>query len=216
MKLIAELNENVELIVEETKDGKKNHYITGPFMQSEVKNRNNRMYPKSILQNEANRYIKEYVEKDRALGELGHPSGPTINLERVSHKIVSLKEEGNDFVGRAKILDTPQGQIVKNLIDEGVKLGVSSRGMGSLKEVSGGVQVVQDDYHLATAADIVADPSAPNAFVDGIMEGKEFVFVNGILTERQTEIYRSHIDNAGIKERENAVLEVMTDFFSKL
>ena len=184
MKLISEHVEGIELIVEE-KNGKKSHYIKGPFMQAEVTNRNKRMYPKSILANEAKRYNDEYITKKRAFGELGHPSGPTINLERVSHMIVSLEESGNDFIGKAKIMDTPYGQIVKNLIDEGANLGVSSRGMGSLKESRDGIQVVQDDYKLATAADIVADPSAPNAFVQGILENREWVYVDGVLREQQ-------------------------------
>jgi len=215
MRLISEHVGTVELIVEE-KNGEKHHYIRGPFMQAEVKNRNNRMYPKAILANEAKRYNEEYVTKKRAFGELGHPSGPTINLERVSHMIVSLDESGNDWIGKAKIMDTPYGQIVKNLIDEGANLGVSSRGMGSLKEEKGGVQVVQDDYKLATAADIVADPSAPNAFVQGIMEGKDWVYVDGVLTEREIGHYREHVDSAGWRDKEQAMLDVFSDFFSKL
>ncbi|MEC9106366.1 MAG: primosomal protein, partial [Candidatus Neomarinimicrobiota bacterium] len=172
MKLITEINEDLEYIVEGTGDSK-SMYINGVFMMSETKNRNGRIYSKPILFNEVNRYRTEYVDKNRAFGELGHPEGPTINLERVSHMIKELKEDGNNIVGKAKIMDTPYGNIVKNLINEGAKLGVSSRGMGSLEE-KGGANYVKDDFYLATAADIVADPSAPDAFVDGIMEGKEW------------------------------------------
>lgn len=215
MKLISEMSDSCELIVEE-KNGKKSHYIKGPFLQAEIKNRNGRMYPKAILAKEARRYNEEYIAKKRAFGELGHPTGPTINLERVSHMIVSLEESGNDFIGKAKILDTPYGRIVKNLIDEGANLGVSSRGMGSLKEMKDGVQVVQDDYRLATAADIVADPSAPNAFVQGIFEGREWVYVDGILTERDIAGYKTHIDGANQRDKEEAMLNVFNTFLSKL
>ena len=183
MKLITEINEDIECIVEE-KNGKKSMHINGVFMMGETKNRNGRVYPHDILMNEVKRYNTEYVDKNRAFGELGHPEGPTINLERVSHMIKELKPDGNNIIGKAKIMDTPYGNIVKNLIDEGAKLGVSSRGMGSLEE-RGGTNYVKDDFYLATAADIVADPSAPNAFVEGIMEGKEWVWNNGALVEEE-------------------------------
>ena len=177
MKLITEQIQEVNYLTEKKEDGGKAYYIEGPFLQTEVANRNGRVYRKETMRREVNRYIKEFVETKRAFGELGHPDGPGINLDRVSHMIIGLKEEGNDFIGRAKIMtETPMGRIVKNLIDEGAQLGVSSRGMGSLKQTSEGVNEVQDDFYLATAADIVADPSAPDAFVRGIMEGKEFWF----------------------------------------
>lgn len=177
MKLITEHVETVQYLLEDGKEGKKNYFIEGIFLQSEMKNRNGRVYPKAILQRECTRYMKEYVETKRAFGELGHPDSPSINLDRVSHMIVGLKEDGNNFIGKAKILDTPFGKIVKNLMDEGATLGVSSRGMGSLKTIrEGSVQQVQDDYYLATAADIVADPSAPEAFVRGVMESREWVY----------------------------------------
>jgi len=185
MKLITEEISNAEYIVEET-NGKKNYAIKGVFMQSDVKNRNGRIYPKEILQKEVARYNREFIQKNRAFGELGHPDGPTVNLERVSHMIKALTPEGSNFIGEARILDTPYGKIVKSLIDEGAKLGVSSRGMGTLANV-GGANVVKDDFYLATAADIVADPSAPDAFVEGIMEGKEWVWNNGILKEQEVE-----------------------------
>ena len=176
MKLITEINETVNYIFEEDeKTGKKNYFIEGVFMQGDLKNRNGRMYPGAILAKEATRYNKEYIQKNKAYGELGHPQGPTINLERVSHMIKELKPDGTNFIGRAKVLDTPYGNIVKNLIDEGAQLGVSSRGMGTLRERNG-MQEVQSDFMLSTAADIVADPSAPNAFVNGVMEGTEWVY----------------------------------------
>jgi len=184
MRLICEHLEDVEFICEDSKTGK-NYYIEGIFMQANVKNRNGRIYPKHILTKEAKRYEQNYIKQNRAFGELGHPEGPTVNLERVSHMITELKEDGNDFRGRAKILDTPYGKIVKNLIDEGARLGVSSRGMGSLKPMGRNCSQVQDDFYLATAADIVADPSAPADFVNGIMEGKEWIWDNGILGEHQ-------------------------------
>lgn len=185
MKLILEEIEKVEVIVENT-GGKKNHYITGVFLQGDIKNRNGRIYESRILNKEVERYIKEAVKTNRAMGELGHPSGPTINLDRVSHKIVSLVNEGSNWIGKAKILDTPMGRIAKNLLDEGVKLGVSSRGMGSLS-FRDGTNYVNEDFMLATAADIVADPSAPDAFVNGIMESKEWVFDGGLL--REVDVY---------------------------
>ena len=184
MKLISEHIEDVEYITEEKDNGEKTYKIKGVFMQSEVKNRNGRVYPFPVLQKEVNRYNKDYVNENRAFGELGHPDGPTVNLERASHMITSLKPEGKNFVGEAKILKTPMGKIVENLMDAGGKLGVSSRGMGSLEQKNG-ANYVKNDFYLATAADIVADPSAPNAFVQGIMEGKEWVWDNGALVEEE-------------------------------
>ena len=182
VKLISEAVEEVEYITEEKENGGKNYKIRGIFMQADIKNRNGRLYPMEVLDEEVKKYNKNFIKQNRAFGELGHPDGPTVNLERVSHMITSLKPDGKNFIGEAKIMDTPMGKIVKNLMDEGAKLGVSSRGMGSLKQ-RGGANVVSDDFYLATAADIVADPSAPNAFVEGIMEGKEWVWNNGALVE---------------------------------
>jgi hypothetical protein len=182
MKLIREEIESVDFIVEE-KNGKKNMYIEGVFLQGDIKNRNGRMYPMECLRREVMRYNENHVQSGRALGELGHPDGPTVNLDRVSHKIVSLKENGTNFIGKAKILSTPMGKIAESLISEGVKLGVSSRGIGSLKQTREGVNIVGDDFMLSTAADIVADPSAPDAFVEGIMEGKEWIWDGGVLRE---------------------------------
>ena len=182
VKLIAEAVEEVEYITEEKEGGGKNYKIRGIFMQADIKNRNGRIYPMEVLDEEVRKYNKNFIEQKRAFGELGHPDGPTVNLERVSHMITSLKPDGKNFIGEAKIMDTPMGKIVKNLMDEGAKLGVSSRGMGSLRQ-KGGANVVSDDFYLATAADIVADPSAPNAFVEGIMEGKEWVWNHGSLVE---------------------------------
>ena len=182
VKLISEAVEEVEYITEEKDDGGKNYKIRGIFMQADIKNRNGRVYPMEVLDEEVKKYNKNFIQQNRAFGELGHPDGPTVNLERVSHMITSLKPDGKNFIGEAKIMDTPMGKIVKNLMDEGAKLGVSSRGMGSLRQ-KGGANVVSDDFYLATAADIVADPSAPNAFVEGIMEGKEWVWNNGALVE---------------------------------
>jgi hypothetical protein len=182
VKLISEAVEEVEYITEEKEDGGKNYKIRGIFMQADIKNRNGRVYPMEVLDEEVRKYNKNFIQQNRAFGELGHPDGPTVNLERVSHMITSLKPDGKNFIGEAKIMDTPMGKIVKNLMDEGAKLGVSSRGMGSLRQ-KGGANVVSDDFYLATAADIVADPSAPNAFVEGIMEGKEWVWNNGTLVE---------------------------------
>ena len=202
MKLIAEEITQVDFLCEEN-EGKKNYFIEGVFLQAEVENRNNRKYMLPTLQREVAKYSENYIQKGRALGELGHPDGPSINLDRVSHKIMSLKEDGNNFVGKAKILDTPMGNITKNLLDEGVRLGVSSRGMGSLIKKEG-CSVVADDFMLATAADIVADPSAPDAFVDGIMEGKEWVWDNGILKESAIAQIKTEIDQAtliNIQER---------------
>jgi hypothetical protein len=215
MKLITEINEQINIITEETETGKKNFYIEGPFMQAERENRNHRVYPMHVLQKEANRYIAEYVNKNRAYGELGHPEGPTINLERVSHMIKELRQEGNDFIGKAKIMDTPYGNIVKNLMMEGATLGVSTRGMGTLEEKNG-VKYVKDDFYLATAADIVADPSAPDAFVRGIMEGKEWVWENGIIKEVQIAQYKDTIKKSSKRDLEENMLRTFNDFLSKL
>ena len=214
MKLITETIENVEVITE-GKGADKKLYIEGVFLQSEIKNRNGRMYPFSVLEKEVNRYNEEYVKTSRALGELGHPDGPTVNLDRVSHRITSLRAEGNNFIGKAQILSTPNGNIAKALLDEGVKLGVSSRGMGSIdkREDCG---VVMDDFMLATAADIVADPSAPDAFVNGIMEGKEWAWDNGILKETKVAKYQRYMDNATRKNLEERTLTVFNDFLSGL
>ena len=194
MRLIAEQITKAEFILEE-KEGRKNYFIEGVFLQAELKNKNGRVYPFKTLQREVAKYDENFITKGRALGELGHPEGPSINLDRVSHKIESLKEDGNNFVGRAKILDTPNGKIAKSLLDEGVSLGVSSRGMGSLRKEDG-ANIVEDDFMLATAADIVADPSAPDAYVDGIMEGKEWVWNNGILKESVVAQQKQEIDQA--------------------
>ena len=216
MKLICELQESVEYELIEEGDGKpKKYYIEGIFMQSEKKNKNGRIYPMPVLEKEVNRYVKEYVKPKRAFGELGHPDGPTVNLDRASHMIQSLKKEGKDFVGRAKILDTPNGKIVKCLIDEGARVGVSSRGMGTLKPESK-AQVVQDDFYLATAADIVADPSAPNAFVEGIMEGREWIWDNGLLREQEIEQARENILRATSRELEEVKLNEFKNLLSKL
>tara|TARA_B100001250_G_scaffold142517_1_gene121952 strand:+ start:896 stop:1543 length:648 start_codon:yes stop_codon:yes gene_type:complete len=209
MRLIAEEITQVEFLSEE-KDGKRSHFIEGVFLQAEIQNKNGRKYPLSTLQREVAKYTENHIQKGRALGELGHPDGPSLNLDRVSHKIESLKEDGNNFIGRAKILDTPMGKIAKSLLDEGVRLGVSSRGMGSLKNESKGCSVVQDDFMLATAADIVADPSAPDAFVDGIMEGKEWVWDNGILKESCVAQFKQEIDAAtliNLQERKISAFE---------
>tara|TARA_Y100000992_G_scaffold205934_1_gene140802 strand:+ start:2134 stop:2784 length:651 start_codon:yes stop_codon:yes gene_type:complete len=194
MKLIREEIESVEFITEE-KNGKKSLYIEGIFLQGNIKNRNGRMYPMETLQKEVNRYNEAHVQSGRALGELGHPDGPTVNLDRVSHKITSLRESGSNFIGRAKILDTPMGQIAKSLIGEGVKLGVSSRGIGSLKPTKEGFNVVGDDFMLATAADIVSDPSAPDAFVEGIMEGKEWIWEGTTLREQLANDTKNKIES---------------------
>ena len=216
MKLISEEATNVEFLTEVTKSGGKNYFIEGIFMQANKKNRNGRIYPTEILQKEAKRYTTEFIKKKRAFGELGHPDGPTVNLERVSHMIEELEEVDQNFMGRAKILDTPYGKIVKNLIDEGAQLGVSSRGMGSLKPAGNGISEVQGDFYLATAADIVADPSAPDAFVHGIMEGKEWVWDNGLLKETQIQEYKDKIEKSSRKDRENVLVEAFKDFIVKL
>jgi len=215
MKLICEHIDDIEYLLEDSKDGgPKKYSIKGIFMQSDIKNRNNRMYPEQVLAKEVTRYNKEYVNQNRAFGELGHPDGPVVNLERASHMITKLYPDGKNFIGEAKIMDTPYGKIVKNLIDEGAKLGVSSRGMGSL-EPKRDMQVVRDDFYLATAADIVADPSAPNAFVEGIMEGKEWVWDNGIVKEVEIAKYRKEMLKNS-KHLEEKQLKVFADFMSKL
>ena len=218
MKLIREEIESVKVITEATKSGKKNLYIEGVFLQGNIKNRNGRMYPMETLQREVGRYMKEHVTTGRALGELGHPDGPTVNLDRVSHKITSLRESGTNFIGRAKILEsTPMGKIASSLLSEGVKLGVSSRGIGSLKPTKEGFNVVGEDFMLATAADIVADPSAPDAFVEGIMEGKEWIWEGNILRERKAEEIKSKIDTlAGRKMLEEHKISLFDEFINSL
>jgi hypothetical protein len=215
MKLIREVFENHDIIVEE-KEGKKNYFIEGVFLQSNLKNRNGRMYPESTMDKEVGRYIKEYVEKNRAYGELGHPDTPSINLDRVSHMITSLKKEGTNWIGRAKILDTPMGQIAKGLLDGGANLGVSSRAMGSIQTNNEGVAIVQDDFMLSTAADIVADPSAPDAYVEGIMEGKEWVFVDGKFVEKDIEEAQKRIRSASVRQLQEAKMRAFQDFLSKI
>jgi len=212
MKLISEHLDQIEFITEDDVEGKKNYKIRGVFMEADVKNRNNRMYPMQVLEKEVKRYNKEYVQQKRAFGELGHPDGPTVNLERVSHMITKLYPDGKQFVGEAKIMDTPYGKIVKNLIDEGAKLGVSSRGMGSL-EPQRDMHVVKDDFYLATAADIVADPSAPNAFVEGIMEGKEWIWDNGIVKEVDIAQYRAELRKES-KRLEEKKIKIFNEFMS--
>ena len=216
MKLITEEIEQVEFIVE-NRNGKKNLYIEGVFLQGNIKNRNGRMYPMETLRKEVSRYNENHIKSGRALGELGHPDGPTVNLDRVSHKIVSLKESGSNYVGKAKILGTPMGKIASNLLDEGVKLGVSSRGVGSLKPTREGFSVVGEDFMLATAADIVADPSAPDAFVSGIMEGKEWVWDGGILREKFAEkTYRQINTLVDQKKLDENKLDLFNNFLSNL
>ena len=214
MKLMIEQVENVKFVVEE-KEGRKKFYITGPFIQTEQQNRNGRVYRMSYMNNVVEKYNNDYVQTGRALGELGHPSGPTIGLDRVSHKIVSLKREGNDFIGKAEILGTPMGNIARNLLESGVQLGVSTRGMGSIKEKNG-IMEVQDDFYLATAADIVADPSAPNAFVQGIMEGVEWVWDNGLLKQQTVESYKKTIKNVSRAEYEETAIKVFEHFLSSI
>ena len=214
MKLITEEVTNVKVITEKYK-GKKRLCIEGIFLQGEIKNRNGRIYPKEVIQKEVKRYNKEFVEKKRAFGELGHPEGPTINLDKVSHMIEKLEEDGNNFVGRAKILSTPNGQIVKNLIDDGAKLGVSSRGLGSL-ESKGNAQYVKDDFQLATAGDIVADPSAPEAFVEGIMEGVEWVYESGILKAKDLDQMQKDLKTARLNKLEETKLNLWKSFVEKL
>ncbi len=213
MRLISEVTEKVEYISEANG---KDLYIEGVFLQADLKNRNGRLYPGAIMDKEVKRYTKEYIDKKRAFGELGHPEGPTINLERVSHMITSLKKDGSNYIGRAKISETPHGNIVKTLIKEGAQLGVSSRGMGSLKANKKGIQEVQGDFYLATAADIVADPSAPDAFVNGVMEGKEWVWENGVIAEREIAKYKEIIKKASGQRLTSLEATIFEDFVSKL
>lgn len=213
-KLIKEEVSDVNFLTE-MNNGKKEHYITGVFMQAEQKNKNGRVYPMHILRNEVDRYNRDYIMKNRAFGELGHPENPTINLDRVSHMITSLSPDGTNFIGKAKILDTPNGKIVKSLLDGGANLGVSTRGVGSLKPQSG-VQLVQDDFHLATAADIVADPSAPDAWVTGIMEGTEWVLTNEGWKPIQYEKAQKMLKEASKSEIEDVALKLWTNYISKL
>ena len=216
MKLIREEIESVEFLVEQ-KNGKKSMYIEGVFLQGNIKNRNGRMYPMETLRREVGRYNENHIQSGRALGELGHPEGPTVNLDSVSHKIVSLKESGSNFIGKAKILNTPMGKIASSLIEEGVKLGVSSRGVGSLQQTKEGFAVVGEDFMLATAADIVADPSAPDAFVSGIMEGKEWVWDGGILREKfATKTYKQINTLVDQKKLDEQKLNLFSDFLSNL
>ena len=214
MRLIAEEIEAVKFLTEE-KDGKKSHFIEGIFLQSEITNKNGRMYPFKTLQREVAKYDERQIQKGRALGELGHPDGPSINLDRVSHKIESLREDGKNFIGRAKILDTPMGKIASSLLGEGVSLGVSSRGMGSLRKENNS-NVVQDDFMLSTAADIVADPSAPDAFVNGIMEGKEWVWNNGILKESAVAEIKTEIDQATLINLQERKLSAFEKFLKSI
>ena len=214
MKLITEQIESVEFLIEDNGSGK-THFIEGVFLQSEIKNRNGRVYPMNVLEKEVQRYTESFISEDRAVGELGHPEGPTVNLPRVSHKILSLKREGTNFIGKAKILETPMGKIAKNLLDEGVKLGVSSRGVGSISERNG-ASYVRDDFMLSTAADIVADPSAPDAFVEGIMEGKEWIWNNGILTERHIETFKKEIDSATLYNLQETKVSAFAKFLKDI
>ena len=214
MKLISEEISQAEYLVEET-NGKKDYKIRGVFLQSELKNRNGRVYPKDILDKEVKRYNAEFINKKRAFGELGHPDGPTVNLERVSHMITKLYPDGQNFIGEAKIMNTPYGKIVKGLIDEGAQLGVSSRGMGSLEQ-RGGVNYVGKDFYLATAADIVADPSAPDAFVEGIMENKEWIWDNGVLVEKNIDAWKREIESAKRNALAEAKVKVFQNFLKNL
>lgn len=216
MRLITEINEEIKCVTEASENGKKSLFIEGIYMQAEKPNRNGRMYRLETLDREVKRYNEQYVSKGRAFGELGHPSGPTINLERASHLIKELRLEGTDFYGKAKILDTPYGNIVKSLIDEGATLGVSTRGMGSLKEGKDGIKIVEDDFYLATAADIVADPSAPDAFVRGIMESSEWVYVKGVWMEQQIDAARLAIKKASSKELAEAKINIFKSFINSL
>jgi len=214
MKLITELNETVSYVTEAKENGKKNLYIEGVFLQSEVKNRNGRVYPKAVLEREVGRYSEQFISKGRAFGELGHPDGPQINLDRVSHIIESLKSDGSNWIGRAKITDTPMGNIARGLIESGAQLGVSTRGMGSLKLNREGVNEVQDDFHLATAADIVADPSAPDAFVNGIMEGVEYFWENNMIVARNA---KNQVEQAvRSREFETKKFEIFENFINQI
>jgi hypothetical protein len=215
MRLIKEHTEEVKYLVEEKLGKGKEYFIEGVFLQSNLKNRNGRVYPMEILDKEVKRYNEEYVAKNRAFGELGHPDSPTINLDRVSHMIKSLRREGDNFIGKAKIMDTPYGKIVKSLIDEGATLGVSSRGMGSLQS-KGGISMVQDDFTLATAADIVADPSAPNAFVEGVMESKEWVMVDGKFVEKDLQEAQRIIRKTSLRNLEEQKLRLFQYFLKKI
>ena len=215
MRLIKEVFETTSFIVEEHK-GKKNYFIEGIFLQSDLKNRNGRMYPEHVMDNEVARYMKEQVKSNRAYGELGHPDTPSINLDRVSHMIVDLRKEGTNYVGRAKIMETPMGNIARGLLDGGANLGVSSRALGSLKMNNEGVQIVQDDFMLSTAADIVADPSAPDAFVRGIMESKEWTFVDGKFVEKNIEETQKFIRKASSKQLQEAKILAFQNFLSKI
>ena len=216
LKLITETNEDIDFLCEaDEKTGKKNYFIEGIFMQAEQKNRNGRVYPTGVLMPVVEKYNKQYVQGNRAMGELNHPQGPTVNLDRVSHMIKDLHQEGNDIVGKAKIMETPMGKIAMNLIDEGAKLGVSSRGMGSLKVNSSGINEVQKDFMLA-AVDIVADPSAPNAFVNWIMEGREWIWNNGVLQEKQIHEYHQEIKKTSSRQLEEKAVDLFKDFLSKL
>ena len=215
LKLFSEAVEEVQYICEEREDGKKNYKIKGIFMQADIKNRNGRVYPMPVLEKEVAKYNKNFIQEKRAFGELGHPDGPTVNLERVSHMITSLKPEGKNFIGEAKIMSTPMGEIVKNLMDEGAKLGVSSRGMGSLEQKNG-ANHVRDDFYLATAADIVADPSAPNAFVEGIMEGKEWVWNNGALLEAELVEMKREFDAKQVRLDETRKALAFAKFLKRL
>ena len=217
MKLISEFNDYAiePVIVEENEKGEKDYFIEGVFMQGDIKNRNGRIYPIDVMKKEVGRYVKEFVEKDRAFGELGHPDGPTINLDKVSHMITKLEQDGYNFMGRAKILSTPNGQIVRNLINDGAKLGVSSRGLGSLEQ-RGGAQVVKDDFQLATAADIVADPSAPEAFVEGIMEGVEWVYESGILKAKDLDTMQKELRTAKLNQLEETKINLWKKFVENI
>ena len=216
MRLITEVFEQNKIIVEEKLGKGKQYFIEGIFLQSEIKNRNGRVYPEPTMDKEVERYTQNYIKQNRAYGELGHPDTPSINLDRVSHMITSLKKDGTNYIGRAKILDTPMGQIAKGLLDGGANLGVSSRALGSLKTNKEGVQVVQDDFMLSTAADIVADPSAPNAFVQGIMEGREWVFVDGKYVERNIEAVKEEIRKTPSKRINEMSIKAFQDFLSKI
>ena len=215
LKLISEAVEDAELLIEEKEDGGKNYKIRGVFMQADIKNRNGRVYPQEILAKEVAKYNKNFIKEKRAFGELGHPDGPTVNLERVSHLITDLHPDGKNFIGEAKIMDTPMGKIVKNLMDEGAKLGVSSRGMGSLDQRNG-ANYVRDDFYLATAADIVADPSAPNAFVEGILEGKEWIWDNGIVQEAEVARIKRRLNEKNRRQRANIEALEFAKFLKKL
>lgn len=216
MKLITELNEKPRYVIEEGANGEKNYFIEGITLQADIKNKNGRIYPLEVLQKEVTRYNEEFVKKGRALGELGHPDSPMINSERVSHKFVELRQEGSNFVSRAKVLDTPFGKIVKEFIREGVQLGISSRGMGSIQRRDDGIMEVQEDFILATAGDIVHDPSAPDAFVNGIMENREWVYENGVIKSKVIENYKEKIRKTKMSALEQVGTELFEDFLSKI